>query len=197
MRQPYLRDTLRIRAGEFNTDTLKIDTSRTIYPIKAIRQFPYTAWEIAGMLTLLLLGCMLVAAAIYYFRKKNLKPRPVSVSINSAAWAIRELDLLDAHYKQETGDRSWYYAEASLVIRQFISMRLHLEALNMTSAQLQSAISGFRPAAELAQDLDSFLKEADLIKFSRYRPQAKNDATFGNKARRLVSGLNKMTELHS
>lgn len=107
--------------------------------------------------------------------------RPPHEEALEALVRLRRMKLLDRS-EQES-----YYVRLSTIVRRYLEARFHLRAPEMTTEEfLQVAQRETRLASDQRSLLQSFLREADLVKFARYAPPKEDGERAYTAARSFV-----------
>ncbi len=152
--------------------TFEIDTATmTIRDIKDVMPMPRT-WAEVWPWVLLVAAALAVAAAVMWaalklFRKGNpifapKPPQPPHVI------ALQELEKLRREKLWEAGKYKEYYSRLTDILRTYLEGRFGMAAMEMTSGEILSALSGID--AMETQGIELVLPEADLVKFAKYVP---------------------------
>lgn len=183
-------------AAPTGTDTLKIDSTSTLFPIKPPQTFSYTLWEIAAIAVIfLLLASLLAGLGLWYYRRKPVPGQPVK-RIGAAEQAMVKLRELEKVFAARNTDSGWYYEAVSAVVREFLMLHLGIDAQHQTTPQMLRALRSCNPDSNLLQETDSFFETADLVKFAGQRQSTVQGSTFGKTAATLISELDKLAVRH-
>lgn len=170
--QPYFTDSIRIDVATVAVDTLK----QKMYPIKAIHKEPYTfddfksyLWWILGILALL-------AIILYFVLRKKKTPEEIIARIPPYQLALQQLKELDKKQLWQHNKIKEFYVELTEIVRNYIERELKVPALESTTDELIESITDFNSSGSLklpketVDKLQKLLKEADLVKFAKYKP---------------------------
>lgn len=165
----FSADSLRIFVSTFDID-LEKDKPR------GIKKIPWLFGEWAHWLWLGLAGLALVAGAVWLWRRFRsripfLAPREV---LPPHVEAIRKLEALK-HQKLPQNNRSkQYYSAMTDILREYISRRWNVGAMEMTSAEITAALAPAHSAGEIDPkrwvDLRELMAAADMVKFAKHTP---------------------------
>lgn len=166
---------LDIEVMSFPIDTTKIE----IKDIKANAKEPYTFREILPviLLVILIIGLLVLSYYLYKYWKKNNKKgikeifsRP-QIQLPAHVIAIEALERLRKERLCERGENKRYYSLISDILRQYISDRFSIAAMEMTSNEIFSAIESIKDIDTTNKlILESILKKSDLVKFAKLIP---------------------------
>lgn len=166
-------DTLLSQPLKLRVNTVVADSTKVpLYGIKANIRAPYTFQEIAlFVLAILLLVGLIVLVYLYFrkgkdepifsFRKKVIEPPHLI--------AFRELEQLKQKKLWQNGYVKEYYSELSSILRAYIDEKMEINAMEMTSFEIISAIkeNGYTNKA-IFERLVDMLNTSDLVKFAKY-----------------------------
>ena len=118
------------------------------------------------------------------------KAAPVAKQPLRPAWetALEELDRIAAADFVEKGEVDRQYVEVTETLRRYLEERYGIPALESTTEDL---IELLRPAplpSDVASRVLSLLREADLVKFAKARPDLADARSSEGRARELVLG---------
>lgn len=170
----YTADTLRLQVGTFQIDS----TSHTIYDIKAQRTLPFRYGEISGYVLWSLLGLIVLGGAIYagrrlmarYARKVRDIFRPAPPLPPHIA-AIQALETLHNQKLWQSGRHKQYYSGLTDILRTYLAGRYGFGAMEMTSDEILAAVRRYDLPQKCVMDLQAILRDADLVKFAKARPE--------------------------
>lgn len=173
--QEYLTDSLKIDVNTVAVDTLK----QPLYEIKAIQNEPYTFedykkyiwWGLGVLLAIILIGLL-----IRYFLR-NRKSDEKETLIPPYELALKRLSELDEKQLWQKNRIKQYYVELTDIVRTYIERELKVPALESTTDELLTSIEDFNMSSsslnipkETIDKLNKLLKEADLVKFAKFKP---------------------------
>lgn len=121
---------------------------------------------------LLLIAALIVAAGIYLRRRykreghilpKKPEPTPYEKALNS-------LRTLKGEKLWEQGMEKEYYTRLTEIVRVYLYGRFHINAMEMTSNQILSAITKNKETKPHRVEIQQILSMADFAKFAKIRP---------------------------
>lgn len=151
---------------------LSVKVEEDIKDIKPPVRIPFD-W-----LTLLLwiLAAVLVIAAVYflykkYYRKKGVEEvvKPV-ILLPPHEEALMKLDQLDREQLWQKGFIKEYHSRITEIIREYFEKRFGLPAMELTTSEQLSMLSVIPDAKQILELTESFLSNADLVKFAKFVP---------------------------
>lgn len=171
--QEYLTDSLVIDVGTVAVDTLK----QPMYEIKAIQNEPYTFADFKNYLWWILAILALLAIILYFVLRKKKTPEEIEAAIPPYELALKRLQELDAKQLWQKNKVKQFYVELTDIVRTYIERELNIPALESTTDELMETIGDFNASShtldipkETILKLKKLLKEADLVKFAKYKP---------------------------
>ena len=162
-----------LKVGTFQIDS----TSQSIYDLKPQLTLKFKLAEIRGYIAWGLLIALLVALAIYGLHRyleargrhlKDLfKPAPPEPPHEVA---IKALEALHHQKLWQNNKHKLYYSTLTDILRTYIAGRWEVGAMEMTSDEIIEAMRSVELPQKSAMDLTEILREADLVKFAKYKP---------------------------
>jgi hypothetical protein len=129
-------------------------------------------WEVppdyAKWAALALAGVAAVALVVWWLRRRRARveaaPEP---RLPPDYVALAELERIAAMGLVERGEIKTYYTLVADVVRRYIGERFHVESMDRTTPELLDELAQRRIDAD---GLAALLREADLVKFAKHRP---------------------------
>lgn len=181
-------DTLRSDDDlELYVATFAIDsTSHTIHDLKAQKTLPFRFGEISGYFWWGLLTLALLGGALYLFmrwlahRGRSLRhPFRPAPELPPHVVAIRALEALHNQKLWQNNRHKAFYSGLTDILRNYIAARFGIGAMEMTSDEIIDALRNFDLPAKSAFDLQTVLRDADLVKFAKATPEGEqNEADY-------------------
>ncbi len=166
----HTRDSLRFMVGTFLLDS----TSHSIFDLKPQRDLPFKFEEIStyaiwGGLSLILL----IVGIIFFLRLMAKLGKPVMglfkakppVPPHVAAFAA--LKVLRDEQLWQSGEYKGYYSRLTDILREYISGRYGIAAMEMTSMEIIAAAKELELPRRCEMELQELLRDADLVKFAK------------------------------
>lgn len=175
--QEYLTDSLKIDVNTVAVDTLK----QPLFEIKAIQKEPYTFedfkkyiwWAVIALLVLF----AIIGLILYLIFRKKKKKVEVELAIPPYELALKRLGELDEKQLWQKNKIKQYYVELTDIVRTYIERELKVPALESTTDELLESLQDFNMSSsslnipkETVEKLNTLLKEADLVKFAKFKP---------------------------
>lgn len=167
-------DTLYSNSFSVFVNTIVLDTTNIIKPVKGPIQIPYTWRELMPYLVGIALFLIAVGLLLYWLskRKKKKNQAPIIITKQEAhEIALQQLRQLDSAKKWQSGNVKIYYLDLSEIIRDYIENRFLVLAKESTT---QEIISSLTQIEEMNQGqlnhLKNLLELADLAKFAKMQP---------------------------
>jgi hypothetical protein len=165
----YLEQLKQAKSDSINFEKLGV------YDIKDI-QYPPFVWKdyiLYIFLFLLLVGCIIaLIIGIRLYRKKTelgffFKPKTV---LPPHILALNALNKIRDEKLWQQGREKEYFTELTDILREYIQKRFYVNAFEMTSDEILSAVHNIIEADSSYDSLSQVLKLADLVKFAKYKP---------------------------
>lgn len=175
----WSQDSLRIIVNTIPVDTVK----QTIHDVKPPIHTPVRFGEFSGYLAMGLAGLLVLAAIIWLivkklrkrslFGDKKLPDEPPHVT------AIRLLEKLHNQKLWQSGKYKLYYTGITDILRQYLSSRYPIKAMEMTSKEIIDRMEKESLSDVSMKRLSDILLTADFVKFAKYIPDAdQNEAAY-------------------
>lgn len=162
----YLEEVKTQQIDSLDFNRLAIHDIKTIIEVS----FVWTDYWLYLLIFVLVVAAIVIGIFLYKKKKQRgylLKPKQIilpHVAALSALDEVREKKLW------QQGREKDYYTEVTDILRRYIEERFHLNALEMTSGEILSALHGFLESDSSYEELRQILKLADLVKFAKYKP---------------------------
>jgi len=145
------------------------------------------------------LGALLLGTVAGFFlwrRLRRRKPGPAVIARPALvekkklrpAWeiALEELDRIRGAGHVERGELKTHYVEVTEALRRYLEDRYGIPALESTTEELRPRLGEISLDPLVASRMLAILREADLVKFAKARPQAEAAGTLENRVREIV-----------
>jgi hypothetical protein len=174
-RHRFLTDSLLINVG-----TVAIDTSKQkLFPIKSIFKATPKTWHDYISYLWWILGVFSLIGLIWWFafrRRKTLKKKG-KILLSPIDEALENFSSLDKKQLIEQKKIKEYYIELTDIIRNYIGKDVNIPTLEVTTDELITLLSIHNKSNKIGIDkeritqLHQFLKQADLVKFAKAKPE--------------------------
>ncbi len=185
----YSDDSLRLEVLTYQIDS----TSRPIFDIKPQRELPFKFAEISGyvkwglvlLLILLVVGYIVIRVMAHYGKSIGglFKPAP---PVPPHVAAIAALEDLHNQKLWQSDKQKLYYSTLTDILRTYISGRYSIAAMEMTTDEIIDAIKELDMPRKCAMDLQSLLRDADLVKFAKAAHDAEQNEGYYTKSYNFV-----------
>ena len=177
--------TFETEALLLTVNTVDVDTTKAIKPIKQPLDVP---WHFKEFLPYIFGGIILVAiiiAAIYFIRKRKKKmPEKIVAAplIPAHEKALKKLKEIEEQKLWQNNMIKEYYSGISETLREYIEDRFKIKALEQTTDQTKKS---FRHVTVMDQEIKnklfSILELADMVKFAKEIPiQQEHEMSMNN-----------------
>ena len=181
----YAADSVYLKVATFQIDS----TSQSIFDLKPQQNLPFKVAEIKsyllwGLLALVVLVALLVALDRYLKARgrrlgdlfKPAPPQPPHVI------AIAALEALHHQKLWQNNKHKLYYSLLTEILRTYIAGRWGVSAMEMTSDEIIAAMRSVELPDKARMDLTAILRDADLVKFAKFAPEAEQNENDYQKA---------------
>lgn len=165
--QSVQSDSLQIRIHKLN-----VKVEEDIKDIKPPVRIPFD-WFSLIIWILVGLAILIIAYFLYkkYFRKKAVqevsKPK---IILPPHEQALMKLDQLDREQLWQKGFVKEYHTRITEIIREYFEKRFNLPALELPTSEQIEYLKHIPEAKEIISLTESFLTNADLVKFAKFVP---------------------------
>ncbi len=164
-------DSITVEVQSVKVDTLK----QKMYDIKPIIEVPTETnyWDYLAWLTVFAGISALLYFGIKKFQKKKIEEDTFKTPIEKATNLLNDLEKKSLW---QNGNIKEYYSELTDIARNYIEEALDVPAMESTTAELIVALkqASITKKMKLSQEtilnLESVLKQADLVKFAKSKP---------------------------
>lgn len=123
-------------------------------------------WLIVGALV----GALIITLIFMLLTKRiKIKPLPKKPAVPAHILAMRKLSDLKESRLWDPGNEKQFYTELTEILREYLSGRFGINAMEMTSAQIVEAIESREDTRLSKQHMQEVLELADYVKFARAR----------------------------
>ncbi len=168
---------------------MKVNKQEDIKDVKSPVTIPLD-WKL--IVLFILIGLIIIGAIIYFYRRYKKKKAGVVVEKKIIVQpphviAIASLNRLEEKQLWQKGKVKEYHSEITEIIRKYFEDRFNLPALELTTSEAIDALRK-RKEAEIILDItNSFLNNADLVKFAKFQPLVEVNEEMMAQAREIVN----------
>ncbi|MGL4293435.1 MAG: hypothetical protein ACRCSQ_07665 [Bacteroidales bacterium] len=170
-------DTLYTNSLALKVVTYDVDAeSKEFFDIKPVQAAPFVLmdyyWTVMGILIILF---VIIWSLYFYKRWKYRKDHPneiahVAPKLSPYETAVKALTELKEQKLWQQGLEKEYYTSLTDILRVYIDSRYHVNAMEMTSAEILSSIKQTDAPKEMIEKLKQVLLLSDFVKFAKLRP---------------------------
>ncbi len=140
------------------------------------------------------MGLLILAGLIFFLIKRRKKSETVIQEIPKArpkeeahTIALRKLDALEIMQLLQKGKIKEYYAELSLILREFLENRFEVNALESVTGDIVRDLEPVEMVDGYKEHLGKFLGIADLAKFAKVLPGEEAHLFYPSLIRRFIT----------
>jgi len=173
-----------------------VEDARDIRDIKPPLSIPRN-WLVLALIAVTTI--VVIVAAVWAYRRRRrraLPPAAIEPMMSPRAaheWALEALDRLEEARLAERGEIQRHYSEAAEIIRTYLERRFGIVAMEMISADIIEELEA-RLEDITVNRFREFFRDADLVKFAKYRPTLDACRTVVPAARILVDTTKMLVE---
>jgi hypothetical protein len=155
-------------------------------PVSIDAVIPFWIWGLLVLLVALLVGYLI------WRRRRKVQEFPIESTV-VVDW-FDEVRKLCFSGLIEAGEFDVYYTRLSEALRRFIEQRSGVEAMERTTFEIRSDLVQVGMADTHILGVESFLNEADLVKFAKFEPNGARAVEDGDRVLALMVGIEKARE---
>ena len=174
--------------------SVAVDTSKGIYDNKPIFEVDYSLTQrvndwFKDNWYWVLIAILLILLIVLIFKLKNKPKEIIEVPVPKTPAHITALAILKRLEKNQAWlgeDKKIYYSEVTDVLRKYLEERFKILALEKTTIEI---IKDLKYSDILSKDkffLQEILRQADLVKFAKFKPADEDGAIVLNKSIEFV-----------
>lgn len=137
----------------------------------ALREKP-AAIALRVVVGLIVVALLVGAARFLWRRRRRRRAEAASRPAPPDVQALEALEALRAAGLPEAGRVKEHYSELSEILRAYVAARWNVRTLEETTPQIAAQMRDDRHCAEQAPVVEDLLREADVVKFAKARPEA-------------------------
>lgn len=181
-------DTLVFDPQVLDVKTMPVDTATfQIHDIKGQIKYPVTFAEVMPYVAGVLLLAFLVSGIIWYINQRKKKIEAELAKEPAYIIALRKLD-------KYRGDKFWapekqktFYSGITDAIREYMADRYEVDALEMTTAEIFTALKDKEIPKDLYLEMKELFERADFVKFAKHVADDQENASAVPTAVRFVT----------
>lgn len=185
-------DTLLTDSFPVLVQTLAVDTTKAFKDVRGLYDVSL-GWRDYIWFIIIGISLLLIAAGLWLYiryRKKHknnvVDIKPI-ILLSPFDEAMETFTFIEKNACWEKGKVKQWYTDVTDVLRQYLSRQYGIQAFEMTSAELDYALSGIIDGYEIPLLIRPLLKESDLVKFAKYKPSELQCSAALNNCRKLVT----------
>lgn len=165
------KDTVKLSTKPLllQVQSIPVDTTQSIKDIKDIEQVPFSIFDHLGWFLLGIFGILLFIIwkkySSRFTKPKNLTPTTPPISCDEKA--LLALSNLEQKHLWQQGQYKAYHTELTDILREFITERWNVGAMEMTTDEIMS-LSLF--STDSIEGIGYVLRMADMVKFAKGIP---------------------------
>ena len=174
-------------SGETDSDTrqtepllitvsgVAVDMQAEIKDLKPVMQAPYTLRDFLPWILLVLGIALLGLLGWFYYQSRKKKKPLIKLTLRQPkpahVLALEQLEALKSEQLWQKGQIKEYYSRLTDILREYFDARFGVNAAEMTSDEIISAMKDHSSDAQRLNDLRKILQLSDMAKFAKARPQ--------------------------
>ncbi len=154
--------------------SVAVDMKAEIKDLKPVMTAPYTLRDFLPWI-LLGLGIALLSLLGWFYYQSRKKKRPlIKLTLRQPkpahVLALEQLEALKSEQVWQKGQIKEYYSRLTDILREYFEARFGVNAAEMTSDEIISAMKNHLSDAQRLKDLQKILNLSDMAKFAKARP---------------------------
>jgi hypothetical protein len=136
-----------------------------------------------------ILGFITVSAWFYLRKKPQTLPVPEDEEVDTPLpheVAYKQLAAIETSDLLKRGDMETYHIQIAYVVREYISARYQIPALELTTTALLHAMLRAQISAQCVARVQQLLANCDMVKFATYQPELSEASNRVTDARWIV-----------
>ena len=170
-------DTVRFQstAKLFEVKSVEVDMSDMIRDIKPLWNIPLSFGEILPYLLAVIGLAIMIFLIIKYLRKPKKAEEKLTIwekpTVPAHIAAISSLETLRRKQLWQQGKIKQHHSELTFILRKYLLKRYHLDAVEMTTADILRALPQYENDESLITKFNEIFVMADLVKFAKHAPE--------------------------
>jgi len=181
-------DTLRFNTQKLEVTTIQIDTTTFVpHDLKDQIRYPLTLMEVLPWVFLFFIGVLLLTGAICLILMSKKRAEGPEFEEPAHITALRKLDKFRGDKFWEPEQQKVFYSGVTDALREYISKRYGIGAMEMTTAEIFSEMKETDVPADLYEEMKDLFERADFVKFAKFTVPKEDNATVLPQAVRFVT----------
>lgn len=181
----YLSNSTKLKVTTVEVDT----SSKSIFDIKPIYtiDYPFSErskdWIMANWDWLAIIALVILIFFVWRYIQSNKVDQVIEepkVIIPAHILALEKLELLLKNEAWQSSEKKDYYSELTDTVRTYLENRFEIHAMEQTTREIINDLK----AAAISEDdklyLRKILREADMVKFAKFKPTDEDALTYLN-----------------
>ena len=181
-------------AVDFIVNTVEVDTSKGITDIKPIYEVEYPVTEQISDWTkdnwywfLILILVAIIVWLVIKFKNRPVEEKPEpKIIIPAHIKALEVLNQLKTEQAWESENKKQYYSKLTDAVRLYLEDRYKIQALEKTTREIIADLKYVNISVDDKYFLKEILKQADFVKFAKFKPNNEDGLMALNKSVEFV-----------
>jgi len=167
-----------IVSGELQTapfllrfNTVRINPTEGIKPIKDQFETPFIFDEIQSIVLWLIIAAVLIALAYFFYNKYKRKPAPEPIiparPVMEVLW--ERFEALQSSKLWEKDEEKEFHVELSGILRKFLEFKHRIKALEETTREITQQLNALGLDRKFKDEVIHILNFSDMVKFAKQR----------------------------
>ena len=179
--------TYQTDSAVISVQTIAVDTTKPVRPIKDIIQVPKVWWEYWPWALAALLAGVVIFFLWRWLRKRARTPRKSRKPLEQPhEKALRMLEEMSLEAYEEKGMLKEYYTDLTNILRIYLEERYNIAAAELTTDDLLKLAKQNRELKKIRQELKQVFVMADLAKFAKAVPDHAEQVACMDAATRMI-----------
>ncbi len=162
-----------------------IDGDNELRDIKPQAELPF--FNVYLWIITLLVFVLVIGGIVYLRRRHTMKLKMAEIDNRFPhEVALDKLDRLEGLKLPEDGRFKEHYTLTSDCLRSYMEKTFHLPVMERTTGEIQANLKQIKIPVDITNKFISFLRDSDLIKFSKFKPDITSSYELLENARQIV-----------
>ncbi len=176
-----------------------LDSVKTFHDIKSVIEVD-DSWPLWMWISAILAFLLLVVISIFtirYFIKNKSEKKIFHSKLSPFDEAMQSLNALQKKELLQNGHAKIFHTKLSDIFKRFISRKMHVNMLNLTSSDILLKLNETLLSKEDTSALANSLRMGDAVKFAKYiPPETESDYAF-MKMKNVIEQINKLQQTNT